>query len=127
MVRSAFKHDSIPDQIPIFIRSSVRILQRRARFSQLQFGARIHGALDLLDDIVNRISVSNNTAFMDVFANEHNGRDYRWKAGFRPKTVDLGEVLSGQGSDLYAANSLASGYFVQIVTNQLCRNFVKRH
>ncbi len=93
MVRRAFEHDSITNRIPVFIYPSVRILQRRSRLGKLKLGTRLQGTFYLFKHVVYGISIPDNSTFMDVFANEHNCRNYRRETVFRAEGIYLDKVL----------------------------------
>lgn len=92
-MRSAFEHHLVTNRISIFICSSVWILQCRSRLSELKLGTRLQGTFDLFKHVVDGVTVTDNSTFVEVFADEHNCRNYRRKTVCRPEGIYLDKVV----------------------------------
>jgi hypothetical protein len=90
-------------------------------------GGGFHAACNLVDYIVNRVSVAEYPAFVDVTADENDFGHDRWVVVGASRVVDRVKLRIGEGSNDQKAHSISGLELFEIGANERGRFIRKRH
>jgi len=123
----ALKNRAVGNGIAVAVDSPIGIFQRSAHLGNLDNGTRVHSAFYLLNDFIDRVSVSQHPALVDVPAEKlHLRNDWR-KVVLNPKFVDRGQLVIRQLAYLDDLGSSEGDNFLQVGADYLDGVLKKRH